>query len=301
VCPSGAICPTLIRKYPSDDFITVLAVGSGYIIGARGGSLAGVPMSGSSEEWLASTTSVFEALVDNGMVVFTGYTSAGTQSGDFVDSISLADAVSSGPLSLTPISVSGGAPNPGDLVVHADRVYWINRRQSSSPIMSGLATATGTTIDTVGSLGCEALGGDADNLYCGRNEPLTSGTPGGDILRLGYDGANQATLTTGVGCPSNLTVTDNAIFWVDECSNTIEKMSKDGTNRGVVSKQIGSIVAVDSRYIYSIDSSAALVAFLISGVNSIVISYGPVHGAAADADSLYWAEGTGLYRAAKPN
>jgi hypothetical protein len=167
--------------------------------------------------------------------------------------------------------------------------------------MSGLATATGTTIDTVGSLGCEALGGDADNLYCGRNEPLTSGTPGGDILRLGYDGANQATLTTGVGCPSNLTVTDNAIFWVDECSNTIEKMSKDGTNRGVVSKQIGSIVAVDSRYIYSIDSSAALVAFLISGVNSIVISYGPVHGAAADADSLYWAEGTGLYRAAKPN
>lgn len=300
VCPSGAICPTLIRKYPSDDLITVLAVGSGYIIGVRGGSLVGVPMNGASEEWLASTNSVFEALVDNGMVVFTGYTSAGTQSGDFVDSISLADAVSSGPLSLTPISVSGGAPNPGDLVVHGDRVYWINCRQSSSPIMSGSETGTGTA-DTIGSLGCEALGGDADSLYCGRNEPLTSGNPGGDILRLGYDGLDQATLATGVVCPSNIIATDNAIYWVDECTNTIEKMSKDGTNRSVLFKQIGSLISVDGRYVYFIDSSAGFEALPISGGSAIVISYGPVHGAAADVDALYWAEGTGLYRAAKPN
>jgi len=89
------------------------------------------------------------------------------------------------------------------------------------------------------------------------------------------------------------------VYWSDSCLNTIERSSTDGTERTTIYKQYATLISADDRYLYLIRSPSVLLAIPISGGAETFISDASVNGAATTADTIYWAEGTGLYRAPK--
>lgn len=290
-CPDGLVCGALLREYGSEHFIPLVAH-QGYVVGARGPYIVAVTPDGSDERWLADGLAwEIQARGDDLFVV-------GDLGQDTIFQLPFSSAIEDGPVVGRTIFTEFGAPSPGHLVLHEDRIYWINTRREFPPISWTNQTDENVTPQALGNAICDLLAGDSESLYC-----ITRDVPQ-SLYAVGYEDGSERLILEGIPCSENLRVDDGYVYWSEPCEFVVARVPVGGGDREELDHEsstgvVATSIIPDGDNLYIRDAFGFGV--MPSGGGSFLrIVRGEVFGVVADAEYVYWSAADGVYRARKP-
>ncbi len=145
----------------------------------------------------------------------------------------------------------------------------------------------------------EALAVGRDSLFLAVYSIGTQGLGAGSIRRANKDGSGVATIVSGLGHPTAITVDDNAVYFndADSPSGGIARAGLDGTGKTTIAQVLAGSLAVDAHSVYFASADAILKVPKTGGTVETVQNGLKSPGTLAVAPgNVYWVDGTSVAR-----